>query len=127
QILNRLYMLRQQRASLAARLNTLMDLEPQTEIPPVRLADPPLGAVATLDLAGLFATGAEHRHEVRAADARIERSDRSITLAKRSYWPDLMIGAGLINVGRFEAPGMTTPPDSGKNAWTVSVGVSIPI
>jgi outer membrane protein TolC len=38
-----------------------------------------------------------------------------------------MFGAGLINVGRSRASGMTAPPDSGKNAWTVSVGVSIPI
>lgn len=126
-ILNRLYMLRQQRTSLAARLNTLMDLAPQAEIPPVRLADPPLGAAATLDLDALFATGAEHRHEVRAADALIERSERAIALARKSYWPDLMFGAGLINVGRSRASGMTAPPDSGKNAWTVSVGVSIPI
>ena len=40
-----------------------------------------------------------------------------------------MVGAGLVNVGKRGDPaGMAAPPpDNGKNAWTVSVGVSLPI
>jgi outer membrane protein TolC len=126
-ILNRLFMLRQQRQTLEARLNTLIDRAPQTPVPPVQLADPPVAAAATLDLAELFAAGEANRPEVRAADALIERSERSIALARRNYWPDLVFGVGLINVGRSESAAMTAPPDAGKNAWTVSVGVTLPI
>jgi outer membrane protein TolC len=93
----------------------------------VQLAEPPIGAAATLDLAELFATGEANRHEVRAADALIERGERSIALARKNYWPDFMVGGGLVNVGRSESAAMPAPPDSGKNAWTISVGVSLPI
>src|SRR5690606_10571075 len=93
---------------------------------PVQLADPPIAAAATLDLAELFATGEANRHEVRAADALIERSERSIALARKNYWPDFVVGAGMINVGG-SGSAMTAPPDSGKNAWTLSVGVTVPI
>jgi len=126
-ILNRLFMLRQQRQTLAARLNTLIDRAPETPVAPVHLADPPIAAAATLDLAELFATGEANRHEVRAADALIARSERSIALARKNYWPDFVVGAGIINVGGSESAAMTAPPDSGKNAWTISVGVTLPI
>jgi len=126
-ILSRLYMLRQQRQTLAARLNTLIDRAPEAPVPPVQLAEPPFGEGATLDLAELFATGEANRHEVRAADALTERSEHAIALARKNYWPDLMVGAGLINVGGSRSAAMAAPPDSGKNAWTLSVGVTLPV
>jgi outer membrane protein TolC len=126
-VVNRVYTLRQQREALVARLNSLMDKPPQTPMDAVHLADPPTGVVATLDLPELFATGESNRHEVRAADALIGRSERSLELATKGAWPDLMFGAGLVNVGRSRASAMSAPPDSGKNALTVSIGASVPI
>lgn len=128
-ILNRLYMLRQQRQTLAARLNTLMDQPPEAPIPTVRPAAPATEGAAALDLAELYSVGEAHRHEVKAADALIERSERSVALAKKNFWPDIVVGAGLVNVGRRGDPAgiAAPPPDNGKNAWTVSVGVSLPI
>lgn len=128
-ILNRLYLLRQQRQTLAARLNTLMDQAPEVPIPPVHPATPPTEVAPTLDLSDLYSRGEVSRHEIKAADALIERSVQSIALAKRNYWPDIVLGAGLVNVGgRGDPAGITAPPpDDGKNAWTVSVGVSLPI
>ena len=40
-----------------------------------------------------------------------------------------MLSAGFVNVGhRHDAAGVASPPpDNGKNALTVSVGVSVPI
>ena len=128
-ILNRLYVLRQQRQTLAARLNTLMDQSPEAPIPPVRPAAPPTETAAALDLPDLYSLGEANRHEIKAADALIERSEQSVALAKRNYWPDIVVGAGLVNVGKRGDPAgiAAPPPDNGKNAWTVSVGVSLPI
>jgi len=128
-ILNRLYMFRQQRQTLAARLNTLMDRSPEAPIPPVHPAAPPAEVAATLDLSDLYSMGEANRHEIKAADALIERSETSVALAKKNYWPDIVVGAGLVNVGQRGDPAgiAAPPPDNGKNAWTVSVGVSLPI
>jgi outer membrane protein TolC len=128
-ILNRLYVLRQQRQTLAARLNTLMDQAPEAPVRPVRLAAPPTETATTLDFSDLYALGETNRHEIKAADALIERSERSVVLAKKNYWPDIVVGAGLVNVGtRGDPAGIASPPpDNGKNAWTVSVGVTLPI
>jgi len=128
-ILNRLYMLRQQRETLAARLNTLVDLAPEAPVPPLRPVRPPAVHAAALDLADLYSLGRTNRHELKAADARIERGEQSVALAKKNYWPDIVVGAGFVNVGRRGDPAgvASPPPDNGKNAWTVSVGVSIPL
>jgi len=128
-IVNRLYLLRQQRESLAARLNTLVDRAPEAPVPLVRPAAPPVEGAATLDLAELYSLGEANRHEVKAADARIARSERSVALAKKNYWPDIVVGAGFVNVGKRGDPAgvAAPPPDNGKNVWTVSVGVNVPI
>jgi outer membrane protein TolC len=122
-------MLRQQRDTLAARLNTLMDQSPETPIPPVRPVASPTDLAAALDLQELYALAEANRHEIRAADALIERSEASAALAKKNYWPDIVVGAGLVNVGRRGDPAgvAAPPPDNGKNAWTVSVGLTLPI
>jgi outer membrane protein TolC len=126
-VLNRLYTLRQQREALAARLNTLMDRPPEMPVETIVLADPPVSAVASLDLQELFASGEASRHEVRAADALIERAKQSVSLATKNFRPDLVFGVGLTNVGASRATGMSAPSDSGKNSLTVSIGASVPI
>lgn len=126
-ILNRLFTLRQQRQAFVTRLNTLMDRPPETPIDLVVLADPPVAVAATLDLKELFTAGEANRHEVRAVDALIERSKQSVALATKNFRPDLVFGAGLINVGRSRATGASVPSDSGKNALTLSIGVSVPV
>lgn len=121
-VVSRLDTLNQQRVTLATRLNTLMNRPPDTPLPPV--VRPTLPDV-DLDLDELYRLGDEHRQELLASRALIERSERGIDLAKKDYWPDVAIGASYTNIiGRDVLP---PPPDNGKNALTVSVGVSIPL
>lgn len=125
-LLNRQDTLEQQRASLQARLNTLMDRPPQNPIPPTERLEVP---DVSLDLETLYELGAENREELKAAEERIERSERAIDLAQKNGWPDFFVGVGFINVGRRNDPVgvMSPPPDDGKNALTVSAGINIPI
>ncbi|HSF15049.1 MAG TPA: TolC family protein [Vicinamibacteria bacterium] len=125
-VLNRLDILGQQRESLVARLNTLMDRPPTDALPPTL----PLSAPeVTLDLESLYELGDQNRQELKAVEERIERSERAIELAKKSSWPDFFIGVGVVNVGLRTDPAglMLPPPDNGKNAVSVSAGINIPI
>lgn len=125
-LVDRTKMLDQQRGSLVARLNTLRDLAPES--PVAVTAESELPKVA-LDLPKLYALGEDHRQELRASMARIEKSERAIDLAKKQYWPDLTLSAGMINVeGREDPAGLLAPPpDNGKNAYNFSIGINIPI
>ena len=125
-VINRLDILNQQRLSLAGSLNTLMDRPPHDLVPTVARLSPPNVA---LNLQALYELGDENRQELKAAEALVERSERSIELAKRDPWPDFMVSAGFINVGKRDDPaGILQPPtDNGKNAFSLGVGITIPI
>ncbi len=125
-IINRLKSLDQQRVSLVARLNTLMDRPPEEPLPKVgQLALPQM----TLNLEELYDLGERNRQELKAVMARIEKSEQSIDLAKKDYWPSVTLSAGMINVGGRNDPAglLMPPPDNGKNAFNFSVGINIPI
>ena len=78
-VMNRLEMLALQRATLAARLNTLRDRPPEGALPPVAPLSLP---EVTLDLAELYTLGDLNRDELQAATALIEGAERSIERAK---------------------------------------------
>jgi outer membrane protein, heavy metal efflux system len=127
-VMSRLDLLSQQRTSLQARLNTLMDRPAQDPLPTTEpLATPPVALDP--DLNSLYELGDENRQELKAAEERITKSERAIDLAKKSYWPDFFVGVGLVNIGDRSDPAgvMSPPPDNGKNAFSVSAGINIPI
>lgn len=121
-VTSRLDTLSQQRVTLVTRLNTLMSRPPDTPMP--RIARVSLPDVV-LDLSELYQLSEQHRQELLASRALIERSERGIELAKKDYWPDVAIGASYANIRGRNV--LQPPPENGKNALTVSVGVSIPL
>lgn len=125
-VLNKLEILNQQRQSAAAQLNSLMDRRPEETVPLTSEPDLPL---VELDLDGLYELGTRNRHELKAVNAFIEKTEKQIELAKKDFWPDFSLSAGFINVGdRNDPPGLLLPPlDNGKNAYNISVGLNIPI
>jgi outer membrane protein TolC len=125
-VIDRLEMLERQRETLSANINTLVDRPPHDAVPDVgRLSLPRV----KLTLEELYGLGEKNRQELKAAQALIERSEKSIDLAKKNYWPDFVVSAGLVNVGdRGDLAGIALPPpDNGKNAFSLSVGINIPI
>lgn len=126
-IANRVDVLQQQRETLAARLNTLMNRPPEQPLPSAAIPALPLDV--PLDLQRLNAIGDTERPEIQATEAQIVRGEWAVKLARKNFWPDLTVGAGLINVGtRNDAAGlMQPPPDNGRNAFTVTVGLNLPI
>jgi outer membrane protein, heavy metal efflux system len=126
-VVNRLDTLQQQRETLAARLNTLMNRPPEQAVPDI--VPPAVPTDVPLDLKQLESRGEADRPEIKAADALIGRGERSVDLARKNFWPDFTVGAGFVNVcNRSDAAGvMQPPPDNGKNAFSVTIGVNVPI
>ncbi len=125
-LVDRTKLLTLQRGSVIAQLNTLMDRPPESAI---AVSDTSQLPKVSLNLEELYHLGEFHRPELKASMARIEKSERAVALEKKSYWPDVTVGAGFINVqGREDAAGIAQPPpDNGKNAFNFSVGINIPI
>ena len=123
---NRLEILRSQRVDAEAILNTLLDRPARNPIGRVTSGPRPKAAVA---FDQLYEIGRRRRPEVQAALLQIERDEKRMDLARKNYWPDLTVGASLINVEpRADLPGRLNPPvQNGKNVYSFTVGLNIPI
>jgi len=123
---DRLYLLKQQRESMAANLNTLMDRLPDESIP--TLVGPSI-SVVELILEDLYATGRTNRHELKAAGYMIEKNDQAVRLAKKEYFPDFNVGLNYVFVGdREDSMGRLNPPgDNGDDAYSLMFGFNIPL
>ncbi len=123
---DRLYLLRQQRETVAANLNTLMDRPPHEPIPSLSALSMP---GAQIDLERLYATGRLNRHELKAAGYMIEKGEQAIRLAKKEYFPDFTVGFNYIFVDdRKDAAGKLMPPeDNGRDAYSIMLGFNIPL
>lgn len=123
---NRLEMLSRQRTDAEAALNTLLDQPPEQPIGRVAL---PATPATEIDYERLYAVGRDNRPELKAAFFRIEKNEKGIQLARREHWPDVTVGAGYVYVnGRQDPAGKDNPPpDNGKDVYSFSVGVNLPI
>lgn len=121
-----IHMLMQQRTSLEGRLNTLRDRPPGEPIPAIIVSELPQ---VDLDLAALFELGEANRPELLGILDSIEKEELTAERARKDYWPDVTVSAGLVNVGGRDDPAGRAAPPSGnsKNVFSVSVGINIPL
>ena len=124
--MSRLELLQQQRQSAAARLNSLSDQPPEKFVPRLQLPAP---AKVAINLEELYELGVRHRQELKGAMARIEATEQGVELAKKSFWPDVTLSAGTVNVGGLPAQDLLPAqrPGGGKNAYNLSVSINIPL
>ena len=124
-VVDRRHRLDRQRGTLAAHLNTLLDRPAEEPVPQVPLLTRP---PVEIDREQLYRLGDRNRHELRAATALIQGSERSIELAKKNARPGFTASVGVTNVGRGDdAAGLPPLTDDGRNAVSVSLGVSLPL
>jgi cobalt-zinc-cadmium efflux system outer membrane protein len=109
----------QRRKSLAIGLSALLDIEPDA---PVAIVQPDTMSTVGDSLERLGAI-ARDRPDLRTAGLRIEQRRRSLSLVRRGYFPDLALGISYIDIG--ESP--FDMPDSGRDAWNVTIGVKLPL
>lgn len=118
--LQRLFILRQQRNTLAAMLNSLLNRPPNSMIE--SLSKTPIPSLpSTLD--ELLDLAKKNRPELQQASAMLKHEQHASTLAKYSNAPDFSVGLQYIDIGK----GTTTNMDDGKDAWMIPIKVTIPI
>jgi outer membrane protein TolC len=107
------------RASQVAKLNSLLGRDPEHAIH----VEPPDSIPSLTQTESELRDIALQRPELRSNELMIERNDRALSLARKKYLPDFTLGARYITIGD---PPMDIP-DSGRDAWNVSIGVRIPL
>ncbi len=114
------------RADAEAALNAARFAPPGSPVDPVELPAP-VSLIA--DAAELSAIARRARPELHAALLDIEAEEKDLHIARRQRLPDLTVGAAMINVeGREDRAGALAPPlDNGKNAYSFTLGVNLPV
>ncbi len=125
-ILSRRDALLQERIAAEAELNALRDRPAHDPLPGIRLRTRP---ATHMDDERLRELGRAHRPEVRVARLHMETERGNVRLARREPWPDIVLGAAWSPVGdRRDRAGRLVPPgDNGRDQFSVSVGVRIPL
>lgn len=118
--LEKIYMLNQQRESLVAMLNALLNRRPPGSFAGFRSSELP---VLSLSLSDLLQKARENRPELLEAMAMRKREQHAKTLAKYEYAPDISIGFQYTKIGE----GMTSEPDDGKDAWMIPLKFTFPL
>ena len=115
-----------ERTDAEAALNALRDQPVHVPVPTIAPVSRP---EVNVDGEELQRIAREGRPEVRAAQARMESEGGGVRLARRQYWPDIVVGAAWGSIGdRRDAQGrMFPPPANGKDVYSVSIGISIPL
>jgi len=126
QELNQVRVLERQRVDAEVTLNALRDRAPETPIETVSLGVRP---EVDFDLDKLYEAARHYRPELRASSYRIEKTEQALDLAHRTGRPGFTVGAAWTNVlRRRDIAGELTPPeDDGKNAFSLSLGVKLPL
>ena len=118
--LERLFGLKQERESVVAMINSLLDHDPMETLGQAVLPEKPVLKQSLVELVNL---AVENRQEIKEMEALVAKSKYSKTLAKLANIPDLNIGFEYTVVGS----GSTTDPEDGKDNWMFPVRFNIPI
>jgi outer membrane protein TolC len=98
-------------AVATARLNTLLDRDPDS---PIGALDEPRDVLTLPASAELQRIALDHQPELQVAKLGVERGQAAVSVATRDYKPDFFVGGGY----------MLMPREAG--AWTASVGMTWP-
>lgn len=119
-LIENLFRLKQNRVSLVAMMNNLLDREKGSSlgsIPPVEPQE------FNLSLDQLHTIGKGKRPELRAAHFAVKKAEKEHTLSKLNYLPDFTVSYDYIKIG----DNTTSRPDDGQDAWWGTVSINLPI
>jgi outer membrane protein TolC len=128
--------LRQDRQSMVAMLNRVMNRPPATDVPTpeeydARAADP--------RMEDLFAAAVERNPDLRRFEQQLERDRQGVELAKLAYWPDFTLGFEWMYMRPRQAfvpppnpqtgmvPTVNRMSEDGSDSWAITFGLNLPI
>ena len=117
---NRRSTLSSKKELIEAKLRELLVLNESVLLPTPELT--PVEA-PTVDSASLYDALERNNPELRMLRKRIESAEARKVLARMESYPDVTLGINYIQIGDSAAP----TSDAGKDAWGVTVGISIPL
>ena len=118
---DRLRTLQELRGAIAARLNASLNRPYHASIPWPRQA-PVAGAKLLED--EMFEQLSVANPELKTLDKLIKKEEQAIVLAKKAYFPDIMVGIDYIDTDDALIP---STPDSGKDPVIAMIALDIPI
>ncbi|MDP8229711.1 MAG: TolC family protein [Candidatus Gorgyraea atricola] len=119
-LIDKLFLLRQNRKSLEAKANRLLNRPRGEELGKTGDVE---SMEFTYELDELHRISEESSQQLLAAKLDIERAKYERSLARLDYLPDFTFGVDYIEVGS----GSTTQPNDGDDAWMGKVAISVPI
>jgi len=118
--LEKFYTLEQQRESIAAQINALLDQDPMTVIGKAALPSRPAMDRSLVELINL---AVQNRQEIKEAEAIASKTHYAKRLAQLAYLPDLNVGFEYTRVGK----GSTTAAHDGQDTWMFPLRFNIPL
>jgi len=114
------YQLEQQRETLAAFINAILN---RSLLDPLGKAVAPEIPSEKRSLPELITLASRHRQEIKVMEAMVEKSQHSKNLAKLDWIPDVDVGFSYTFVGA----GDTTSNEDGKDSWMIPLRFNIPL
>lgn len=119
-LIDKLFILRQQRKALEARMNSILNRPKGTGLSRINSVEP---IEFKYGLEPLHNMAKESRQELLAANLDVEKAKYEKFLAGLNYLPDFTLGFDYIQVGS----GHTTMANDGQDAWMGMVAINVPI
>jgi len=113
---------RERRPSVNARLNALLNREPEALLPWPETLEVEVVHYVAADLRVLLV---QENPELKSLVHRIREADERTAVARFSGYPDVTVGVAFIDTG--EAVTALSPPDSGDDPVSISIGFNLPI
>lgn len=120
--LEKLYRLEQERESVTAQINALLDRDPMQPFGKATLPPKPVLGNSLVELVNLAVL---HRPAIQEAEAMVSKAHYSKRLAQLAYVPDVNVGFEYVRVGA----GTTMEPSDmdGRDSWMFPLKVNLPI
>ena len=118
--LEKFFTLGQQRESVAAQMNALLDQDPMTAIGKAMLPGKPVLKNSLVELVNL---AVQNRQAIKEAEAMASKTHYARRLARLAYLPDVNVGFEYTRVGS----GSTTESNDGKDTWMFPLRFNVPL
>lgn len=120
--MEKLFVLKQQRETLAAMIHALLDEDPMAPLGKASLPEKPILNATLVELVNM---AMQNRQEIKEMEALAAKSGHARTLAKLAYVPDLNVGFEWIRV-RDNTTNLPEKMD-GRNEWMFPLKINVPI